>query len=125
MMFSMPHPYVTHCIQSVNICVDLAFPQFHLTINDNEAIFVTHTSIGPVPTKIHWSNLPPPSTCTVNVEPQPQPQPHHKPDPSHFHHKCITTDDLYQYLGYHTLNVKIFQSAIQDTINIVNMGEIP
>ena len=101
----------------------LLYPHFTIPINDNDEFYLP-CARPPPSTKVHWTNI----VChkkalTVQL---PKLQPHHKPNPSQQNSRCITNHELHRYIGYCNLqNMDDFKQAIQNTITIVNVGELP
>ena len=104
------------------------FPKFQFTINDDFDMMIYGRSNPVTSTKIHWSSLDGTKLSHRHVSKSPEPvsMPSHKPNPNKQHHRKITNIDIHKYMGFRTLkNLKPFQIVSQDTVQLVNAGEIP
>ena len=106
----------------------LNFPLFSIPVNDDNEMIIATTPIAQTSNKVHWSTQPNihANVALIPKSPTPRLRPSDKPNPCKAQHRRITNHELHRYLGFRQLsNLQHFKSSIQDTVTIVNAGEIP
>ena len=105
----------------------LNFPCFTINVNDDDEMKINTIPIGNTEPKVHWSNTHiSAKTALIQTLKQPTIRPSDKPNPSQANHRRITNHELYRYLGFRQLNnLNHFKTSIQNTVTIVNTGEVP